>query len=289
MSISEAQLDIWAKQGSVTQSAETYQTIRQTLQRPDAPYAERTHNIFLQGSYGNDTNIYADSDVDVVIMLTSVYYADTDELPESDAAAYAKGFSAAQYSWTEFRTDVSAHLSEIYGTAVKHGNGGRRDVDVLPAAEFRRYFAYTSANNQRHAEGICFWLPDGTRIVNYPKQHSANLTAKHQQTRSWLKPTVRILKNMRNAMIAKGLISSDLAPSYYLEGMLYNVPANVFGTSYVDTIAGALNWLRACDRSALTCANELYMLLHPSSPVTWRAELLQKYLDETVSYWNTGG
>lgn len=297
MTIAESQLDTWSHQGSVSQSAATYQTVRGVLERADAPYRSRSYAIFLQGSYANDTNIYADSDVDVVIRLDSVYYSDTSELSEAEQAAYKRDFSPAQYSWTQFRQEVIDHLSAIYGSAVQTGkkaifiasSGNRRDTDVLPAAEFRRYFRYASATDRSFADGICFWLPDGTRIVNYPKQHSANCTAKHQQTNSWFKPTVRILKNMRNIMTARGELAEGAAPSYFIEGMLYSVPNDKFGSSYGESIVNALNWLHACDRDALVCANRLYKLLHPTSPVTWRRDAFETYLRAVIDFWNKGG
>lgn len=39
MAISEAQLETWSHQGSVQQSAATYERIRQVLSDPRAPYA----------------------------------------------------------------------------------------------------------------------------------------------------------------------------------------------------------------------------------------------------------
>ena len=63
-----------------------------------------------------------------------------------------------------------------------------------------------------------------TSPVNYPKQHSDNLTQKHQETGQWLKPTIRIFKNMRTRMWQIGIIGDGVAPSYYIEGLLYNVP-----------------------------------------------------------------
>ena len=297
MSISESQLDTWSHQGSVTQSAATYQTLRNVLEHSDSPYAHRSYSPFLQGSYGNDTNIYSDSDVDVVMRLDSVFYTDLSSLTESDKSTYEANRSPAQYSWAEFRKEVIAQLTKVYGASVQPGSktifvagsGGRRDADVLPAAEFRRYFRYASPSEQHFAEGICFWLPNGTQIINYPKQHSANCTAKHQRTISWFKPTVRILKNMRNAMIAKGQFAGGVAPSYFVEGMLYNVPDVNFGTSYGDTVVNALNWLNGCDRSKLECANELYFLLHPTSPVTWRREQFETFLTALIQFWNSGG
>ena len=297
MAISESQLDTWSHQGSVTQSAATYQAVRNVLERSDAPYAHRSYSTFLQGSYGNDTNIYSDSDVDIVMRLDSVFYSDLSSLSESDKAAYEVNRSPAQYSWSEFRNEVIAQLIKGYGASVQPGSkaifvagsGGRRDADVLPAAEFRRYFRYASAFDQHFAEGICFWLPNGTQIINYPKQHSANCTAKHQRTNSWFKPTVRIFKNMRNAMIAKGRLAEGLAPSYFVEGMLYNVPDGNFGASYGNTVVSALNWLNGCDRSKLECANELYFMLNPTSPVTWRLEKFETFLTALIGFWNDGG
>jgi hypothetical protein len=68
--------------------------------------------------------------------------------------------------------------------------------------------------------------------VNFPKLHAQACTDKHQVTKSWYKPTVRIFKNMRNRMIDKGIISDELAPSYYIEGALWNVPVEKFGYSF---------------------------------------------------------
>ncbi|MCW4589442.1 nucleotidyltransferase [Gluconacetobacter entanii] len=293
MSIPEAQLDTWAKQGSIIQSKTTYETVRNVLQESGAPYNSRSFDIFLQGSYGNDTNIYADSDVDVVMMLDSIFYTDLGNLNEAEKIAYNTARSPASYTFEQFKKEVVQHLTNRFGSGVTPGkkavfipgSGGRRDCDVLPCVELRRYTRFNSSADQNFHTGICFWTPDGTRIINFPKQHSGNATTKHQNTNQWFKPVVRILKNMRNSMIDKGYIKAGVAPSYFLEGMLYNVPNAKFGTSYNSTVADALNWIINCDRTKLVCANELYYLCHPTSPVTWRAEQLQTYLDAARKFW----
>lgn len=295
MGIPENQLDTWAKQGSVVQSQQTYATVRGCLDADDAPYKDKSYSIFLQGSYGNDTNIYADSDVDVVIATSSIYYYDDSELPEAQKAAFhAATGSGGGYSYNQFKADVLAQLKKKFGASVKpgkkaifvEGSGARRDADVLAAVQHRRYTKYNSVYDNHYYEGICFWTSDGTKIINYPKYHSANCTTKHQATNSWFKPCVRILKNMRNSMIDNGYLAEGVAPSYFVEGMLYNVPNNLFGGTYHQTIADALNWIKDTDRSKLVCANERYMLLHPTSPVTWRAEQLQTYLNAAIKFWN---
>lgn len=293
MSIPESQLETWAKLGSITQSKSTYDTVRNVLRDSSAPYSARSFDIFLQGSYGNNTNIYADSDVDIVIMLDSIFYTDLDQLNETEKTAYNAARSPASYTFDQFKKEVVQHLINRFGSGVKSGkkavfipeSGNRRDCDVLPCVELRRYTRFNNFADQNYHTGVCFWTPEGTMIINFPKQHSANATTKHQNTYGWYKPAVRILKNMRNAMIDKGYIKDGVAPSYFLEGMLYNVPDAKFGTSYNSTVVDALNWVINCDRSKLVCANELYYLCNPSSPVTWRTEQLQTFLDAARKFW----
>jgi hypothetical protein len=69
MAIPENQLVTWSHQGSIQQSTATYATVKNVLDSTQAPYYLKSYEGFLQGSYGNDTNIYADSDVDVVLRL----------------------------------------------------------------------------------------------------------------------------------------------------------------------------------------------------------------------------
>ena len=93
---------------------------------------------------------------------------------------------------------------------------------------------------------------------------------------------------MRNRMICNVIILSKASrPSYFVDGMLYNVPINNFGTTYEVTVVNALNWLISdADRSKLLCANEQFYLLHPTSPVTWRAEKMQTFLNPAaVKFW----
>lgn len=294
MAIPESQLDTWSAQGSVTQSQSTYATIKNALEGADAPYARKDYKIFLQGSYGNDTNIYADSDVDVVIRMDDIYYMGLTELSDEERAAYNAARSGGGYSFSEFKTDVTTQLTRKFGTAVVpqkkailvEGNGSRRDTDVLPCVMYRKYTRFRSWSDQAYVEGITFWTTDGVQIINYPKQHLANCITKHQDTGSWFKPTVRIFKNMRNAMIRDGYIAEGDAPSYFLEGMLWNVSNANFGSSFQTTVINVLNWLLQCEREKLVCANRQYFLCHPTSPVTWRAEKRDAFIDAAVRYWN---
>lgn len=293
MAIPEAQLDTWSAQGSVKQSAATYDTIKTVLNDSGSPYYAKDFSIFLQGSYGNDTNVYRDSDVDIVIRLNQTYYSNTMALAPPAKANYDKAFSLAQYQHKDFKADVLAWLQKHYEAAVTmgkkaiaiKGSGNRRDADVLVCAQHRRYLESSNGVDSNYVEGIIFWTSDGTEIVNFPKQHSDNCTAKHQGTNQWFKPVVRLYKNMRNRMIDDGVIRDGLAPSYFIEGLLWNVPANQFGGTYSDSFCNTFNWVLKADNTKLACANDLHWLVRDGIPVCWPTANFDAYLAAASKYW----
>lgn len=295
MAIPEAQLNTWSHQGSVAQSRDTYAVIRNCLDAPDVPYAGKPYEIFLQGSYGNDTNIYAESDVDIVIQMNDGYYYDLDPLDEADKASFIRTLSPAAYTHAMFKDHVVAVLANRFGADVSVGNkaiaiaarGNRRKADVVVATKFHRYSRFRNDHDESHFEGLCFWDRSNNRIVNYPKIHSANLTAKHQATGQWLKPTIRIMKNFRSFLVDARAINPADAPSYFLEGLLYNMPTNRFGGSYATTVASALHWYQTeAVKDQLVCANERFYLLRDNSQMCWAPASADRLVNAAVAAWN---
>lgn len=294
MAISEIQLETWSHQGSQVQSASTYQAIKGVLDDPNSPYHNWTYRIFLQGSYGNDTNIFADSDVDVVICLTSVYYGDTSHLNDGEKARYEANSSPGGINFNEFKTQVLVWLREKFGAGVKAGkkaifipgNGTRRDADVLVCVANKTFTSYPNTGEPAFIEGICFWTSDGEKVVNYPRQHLDNCTAKHGATTSRFKPSIRVLKNMRNAMIEQSYIKDGLAPSYFLEGMLSNVPAQHFVASRQQTFENYMHWLQSAPTGDLTCANGIHYLLRDGHSVCWNLADFNTFRASAALFYN---
>lgn len=295
MGIPESQLETWSHQGSITNSSNTYNTIKNVLEASGTPYAGKDYEVFLQGSYGNDTNIWAESDVDIVIKLDSCFHSDLSSLTENEKTAWRQAHSDATYGHVEFKRDVLQVLTKEYKNDVVGGDkaiaiaasGNRRKADVIVATDFRRYFRFKNTDDQLFTSGICFWNQAGERIANYPKQHSANLTTRHQATGGWLKPMVRIAKNLRGRLVDDGLLKAGLAPSYYLEGLLYNVPTDKFTTSYEDCFINSIHWIQSeAKKEDFVCANEQYYLLRDGHPVCWPKANGEAFLNATIDLWN---
>jgi hypothetical protein len=296
MTIPLAQLETWSGQGSIAQSKATYATVKSALEDANANYTDRNFKVFLQGSYGNDTNIYAESDVDVVIRYDGTFYHDIKERPADEQAAFHAAYpNSGTYPYSDFKEHVRQALRAKFGNSVKPGtkairieaNGNRRNADVIVAFEFRRYYKFKASYDESHVTGMCFFLSDGTRVANYPNQHSANLTTKHQATGNKFKPMIRIFKNARSKMIEDGLIGDGSAPSYYIEGLLYNVPNGQFVGDYQDIFLNILKWLyETKDRTKFECANGQYYLLRDNSHTCWATTDGANFIHAAIKLWN---
>jgi hypothetical protein len=295
--ISLAQLETWSHQGSIAQSSSTYATIKRTLESPLAGYAGKNYRVFLQGSYGNDTNIYAESDVDVVIALDELAFYDTTRLTPNEAAAFQAQLRPAIYDHKRFKSDVVGLLRSSFGNAIVPGSKaifvpastGRRNADVIVAVQQRRYFpAGGLLQGATHIDGIAFQKSSGEWVQNFPRQHSESMTSKNQATAGRLKPLVRVFKNMRNRLYELGLLPAGTAPSYFIEGMLYNVPPQLFAGTLQQQFTSAFDWLVGLDdvgRRNLICANAQFSLLRDNSDACWEPKQFQGLLDATRTLW----
>jgi len=295
MGIAESQLETWAQQGKTPQFTATYNSIRDNLLSDKAPYPVKNIDIRLQGSYGNDTNVWADSDVDIVLRHTGAFYHDLSDMPEEKQAAFKKAYGPdAQYGYPNFKKDALAWIQELYEDdvdtsgkkAVKiTGNGNRRNADVVICQEFRRYHDFNGIGRETFDEGMCLYVED-QRIENFPKQHSDNCTAKHQATGNF-KHMVRIYKNMRNWMIENDLLEEGIAPSYFIEGMLSNVPNEKFKGRYGDVWVECFNWIVATDKMKMITASGLHYLIRDGHSVCWPAENFNTFMGALKESWES--
>ena len=299
MAIPSAQLEIWANPGAAATAQATYESIRQAIEVAGTSIVKgHSIDLFLQGSYRNATNIRGDSDVDVVVVLKETYTRDTSRLTQPQQQAEARGYQPATYQWWEFRRDVIASLVAYYGVqyvevgnkSIKiKGQPGRLPADVVPAIDHWVYTSYgltllTQATN--YVEGIAFWDLAGNKIVNFPKQHIENGQFKNGLFRANgnYKPTVRMFKNAREYLIDKRRLAEGVAPSYFVECLLYNVPDTMFGTNKQESMRAILQWLWTTNKNAFVCQNGQVTLFGDSS-VQWQVQRADEYLAALVRMW----
>lgn len=296
--IPESQLDAWARQGAVTSAASTYASVNKALLGvSSSPVRTKDIDVYLQGSYRNDTNIRGDSDIDVVVELNATFSRNLSKLSAREIELYKSTFPQASYLWEDFRSDVLTALQNYYGHQIVSegnkclkiaGSSGRLPADVVVCQEHREYQRFYGISDQRYVEGIKFWTrKEGREVVNFPKVHYENGVQKNHAWRTGgvYKPTVRVFKNARTYLSKRGYIRDDLAPSYFLEGLLYNVPDGAFSGTHHQTFFNVLSWLHSAGLQGLWSQNEQTLLFGPSSE-QWNTGDAQELIAALIKLWN---
>ena len=94
-----------------------------------------------------------------------------------------------------------------------------------------------------------------------------------------------MFKNARNRLESTGRISADLAPSYFVECLLYNVPDSAFQPGFQETYCSIVNWMVQNNLDRLVCQNGQQWLFG-TSPEQWRVVDAKVFADQLVSLWN---
>lgn len=96
---------------------------------------------------------------------------------------------------------------------------------------------------------------------------------------------MRVFKNARTYLSKRGLIEDDIAPSYFLECLLYNAPDRAFSGTHHETFFNVLKWLSSVELSDLVCQNEQTFLFGPT-PEQWNTGDTQQLVVALIALWN---
>ena len=275
MSISESILGRWSHHHAATASVQAHTTIRDALARQDLP----VHEMFLQGSYRNETNLRRDSDVDLVVQLDErlrprVAALSGSQLKDSEAHELSYG------KWQSFRRLVLAALRARFGQAVTPGRKSLKvDKGPIPAAA-------DVVVTLKCGNGISLYIPDEHRwAVSFPQQHHSRGARKERGSDGRYKGATRMFKAARNHLIGRNALPDGTAPSYFVECLLYNVPNGLFRTNLSETYVEVVNWLSAAELADFMCQNRLADLFGPSKD-QWSVDKAQAFLRALSLLWN---
>ncbi len=159
----------------------------------------------------------------------------------------------------------------------------------MPAIEHLLYTSYgvTLAVPRTHVDGITFWDRAGNQVVNFPKQHIDNGQAKNALGRANgnYKPTVRMFKNARRYLVERGRLGEVVAPSYFVECLLYNVPDALFVADRQVAMRGILQWLNNANKLLFWCQNG-QVLLFGLTATQWPMPNADALIAAITTMWN---
>lgn len=289
----EAQFREWAKPPGKTEQDRcdnAASTIRNAIKASDK-LRTRGVSIFAQGSYRNNTNVRKDSDVDIGILCTDIFFHDP--LPEGWTQERL-GFSDATYHYDQYKNEVEEALVNYFGrSAVKRGNKAfdvhetsyHVEADVAAFFEHRRYQA-----NGTYLEGVELRTDkENRRVINWPEQHYENGVSKNKTTSTRFKSIVRVLKSISNEMTGQGVGAADI-PGFFLECLTYNIPNDRFGNyTYTADVKAALVFIYENTNTLDSCAKWV-----EASGLKWLFHETQKWTRQqanafTYAAWNYDG
>ncbi len=290
MAIPENQLKGWSQPGTVKGAKNIHAAIRNALGRHRWPGDVR-YRTYLQGSYRNNTHLRRQSDVDVVVELTSLPMRDGSPLPDSQRRLLEERFHAPEYGWRQFRRDVIRAITANFGASrVREGRktlklvmeSPRIPVDVVVAVRYLKYTRYSGRRRSRHTEGLGLYLPTERRwTVSHPHIHRRNGVEKEKSTNWWFRHYIRMFKNVRAQLVEEGRLGRDTARSYQIERLLYNVPDRLLARSYQYAYSSALYLLRGNDITRFSCQNRLVPMFG-GGPDSWNERDARTLIDALI-------
>lgn len=236
---SEETLDNWRKPASESEEQKISNAISMIKDAINAHeiLKPKSTEFIIQGSYGNNTNIRIDSDIDVCVMLKETFYTQYRE----GVTREDYGFTEGTNSFSDYRKWIVEALNKKFGNenvdatgnkSIKvHSNTYRVQADVVPAFQYRNYQYDKSNNADNFIEGIKFFSLQGDEVINYPKIHVENGITKNTNTGRSYKRAVRLYKRIRNKMIEDKLPVPDSIRSFLIEGLLWNTPDSIFNNA----------------------------------------------------------
>ncbi|WP_159903608.1 nucleotidyltransferase domain-containing protein [Salinirussus salinus] len=297
MSIPDSQLETWSNPGADDSATKTYNRVKNVMEDDNSIPNQKDKNfeVYLQGSYRNSTNIYADSDVDLVVQLNSSFRRNLSRLNSTQKSRYKDSFSSASYGLSDFHQDVVDTLRDHYGRSsvsvedralVLDSDSLPLPADIVVCQQYRRYNRFQSYSDQDYDEGIRFKdQSTGEEIISYPKIHYQNGADKNQSVHSRYRETIRIIKNARSYLVEKDEIEEGLAPSYCIECLLYNVPSDEYTNDLQERYRNVVDWLVEARIDEFDCQNEIQALFGSKS-TQWSTSDADEFIRKLVDLWN---
>ena len=219
--INDQMLWEWCYSGKADTDTNVYNRLAEVIDR-----CFDCSDIYLQGSYRNSTSIDGSGDVDIVVECNG-YYENSFDYRHDLRNLRDDLFNAIQ-GFHNFRFEKGSKTIKYPGSNIYS------PADIVPCIPYKCSQGW----------GMSIYDHRNHRVIhNFPKQHIQNGIDKNKKTNQSFKKIVRVFKNARDYLVDHYKIREGLAPSYFIECMVYNVPDHLFVDDVPVAFKGALGWL----------------------------------------------
>lgn len=157
-------LATWSHHRSAQASKQVHGAIRKTLDNYPLWPHEMVFDRFIQGSYRNATNLRRDSDVDLVVRLSTRIRPRVVGLSGS-RLEQSESHITIHREWQSFRSHTMNALRNAFGT--DNVTSGRKSLKIAKGTLAASADVVVTVH---YEDGLAFFLPDEHRwVVSYPQ------------------------------------------------------------------------------------------------------------------------
>ena len=250
--------------------------------------------IYMHGSYANNTNIFFPSNLEVVVELTRTPEYNPDALPHPNFRLYNDYYleTQLQFNPRDFANLLYTKLELLCGgkatrtrqiitlppsKAIKH------TVEITPAFTFNYIDRATADTKPAEFRGILTYDETAqAHLATFPKIHQRNGEMKDTMTRGNFLKMARVFKTL-NKLMAREV---DHAPvrGYFIQCLLFNVPRNLFiGDDFQTVFYAIFNYLIRARLEKFACQNLVWQLFG-HAPEFWSLSEAHNFIKALKKY-----
>lgn len=224
-------------------------------------------DIYLQGSYVNNVYVSDKTKLEVVFELKKISSGDLQKVKKilNNRDIYVE----FDYSLKDFKEDIyQKFLDEFASQDVLKSNRAIEivknkynplTVDVLPAFKFIKKDEETGKDIQSL---IIYESITDKYVLSFPALHSFNLDKKDKNTNGAFKKMVRSFRRFTNYLINKEILPIGIAPGYFIDCLLSNVPDNLFKGTLDEMWVKVLNFLKLSNLNPFLCVHKQFKMFN---------------------------
>jgi len=235
--------------------------------------------IYMHGSYANDTNTYFPSNLEVCAELV---------IPDFDFTMLGNYYIKHNLPYTpkNFRDDLANTFEDMKidfkesdkCLVLPKGGNLKHNVEITPCFSFK----LRSDDNKEFVGILLHDIYRKADIASFPKLHQNNGTIKDRATNGNFKKMVRAYKSIKTIVNRENtedyFLHNPNARGYFIECLLFNVPNELYtGKTIGEVFLKVTNYLSQAEIHDFPCQNGVWHLFARANEF-WKLPEAHKYI-----------
>ena len=258
-------------------------------------FDEQDVQIYLQGSYENETMVDEFAKLEIVVEFGQNAFGEIDKKPQLKVKSIWSDNSLIRKRIVAFKPNIHLQLIKklmLESLIEETGNEGIYNNSksiFIPAYKKNKIPCeilpcYTLSTSEKDESVMIYDSYINKYVVTFPKLHCENLKIKDKLTNGAFIEMVRVFRNIRDILVDNEIIDVSFAPTYFLECLLYNVPNELYKGKLSSVLLKILNYFMNCNLNKFVCAHERFKMFGNNSDA-WTIYKARSFINLMTQIW----